>query len=522
MAEPINDDKTLIRKDLLPLITNPRAATTLDGITTALEDWDTNLRLFREAGGSEPNDESKRLTLVQLLPPDVSAYVAMHMELPELSNYTGMKRFAQKYVKILQNLKRRSGKLPAHVIEKHGSPGEDRDEEDEGAAPGEPSEELDLTCLEGLDAQQQIEILAVMKKQGFRAPTRRQGGSRGTAARTGARTATQFNAGAKPPPRGRDDITCVNCGKKGHMASECRGVRVDTKDRPCFNCGEKGHLARNCPKPKAVNQVEASAEANVPRRAIVCMVEARERPMPQPAVMADYIKKGKMSKATTSTNRFRPLTLEDVEFWQDVQEVQSKNDKSTENPQLSDVSFPPLPGGDKSAVDAAASTASVVERTEDLTLVVAEPKKKKKEKTDATSADEDFDLILREKWQKHLTTLPEEEARVKGWKSHYWKRWLAEVVELGASESEECEVCIAEDEDVSPDDGRVESIEGSPPDAEEDRRAGPELSHKHQQGGQAKSNIRETAFCRDEPSGESLPWPTALVEDEALVCGTCE
>ena len=88
VAEPINDDKTLIRKDLLPLITNPRAATTLDGITTALEDWDTNLRLFREAGGSEPNDESKRLTIVQLLPLDVSAYVAMHMELPELSSYT--------------------------------------------------------------------------------------------------------------------------------------------------------------------------------------------------------------------------------------------------------------------------------------------------------------------------------------------------------------------------------------------------------------------------------------------------
>ena len=114
------------------------------------------------------------------------------------------------------------------------------------------------------------------------------------------------------------------------MASECRGARVETKDRPCFNCSEKGHLARNCTKPKAVNQVEASAEAaNVPRRAVICMVEAYECSMPQPAVMADYIKPNKISKVPADTNRFCPLTLEDVEFGHDVQEDQRKDDKST-------------------------------------------------------------------------------------------------------------------------------------------------------------------------------------------------
>ena len=38
VPEPINDDKTMVRKDLLLLITNPRSASSLDGIRAAFED----------------------------------------------------------------------------------------------------------------------------------------------------------------------------------------------------------------------------------------------------------------------------------------------------------------------------------------------------------------------------------------------------------------------------------------------------------------------------------------------------
>ena len=116
VAEPINDDKTMIRKDLLPLITKPRSASSLDGISAAFEDWDTNIRLFKAAHGSEPTDETKRLTLLQMLQQDVSAYAVMHMELPELSTFSGMKRVTMKYVKVIQNL-RRKGRAPAHIVE---------------------------------------------------------------------------------------------------------------------------------------------------------------------------------------------------------------------------------------------------------------------------------------------------------------------------------------------------------------------------------------------------------------------
>ncbi|KAL6263090.1 hypothetical protein P5V15_005892 [Pogonomyrmex californicus] len=40
------------------------------------------------------------------------------------------------------------------------------------------------------------------------------------------------------------DITCKNCGRKGHHYKECRG------DLTCFFCKAKGHRRYDCPKLK--------------------------------------------------------------------------------------------------------------------------------------------------------------------------------------------------------------------------------------------------------------------------------
>ena len=62
LAEPINDDKQLVQKELLPLMTNPKPAATMDKVVDAVRDWDTNMRLFKAAGGA-----SRRITSVVLL-----------------------------------------------------------------------------------------------------------------------------------------------------------------------------------------------------------------------------------------------------------------------------------------------------------------------------------------------------------------------------------------------------------------------------------------------------------------------
>ena len=46
IAEPINDDKALVRKDFLPKVTNLRKATGLDDLPKALEEWESNKRFY--------------------------------------------------------------------------------------------------------------------------------------------------------------------------------------------------------------------------------------------------------------------------------------------------------------------------------------------------------------------------------------------------------------------------------------------------------------------------------------------
>ena len=51
---------------------------------------------------------------------------------------------------------------------------------------------------------------------------------------------------ARPPPRDRADVQCINCNRKGHTAQDCRQPRVEKDKRKCFLCDQPGHVARDC------------------------------------------------------------------------------------------------------------------------------------------------------------------------------------------------------------------------------------------------------------------------------------
>ena len=102
LAEPINEDKELVHKDMLPLVTNPTAAANMEGVEEAVRNWDTNIRLFKKAGGVEPQDNQKRITLIRMLPVYVAAYISMHWELPEYCTSKKLRDFAFKCIKVLR------------------------------------------------------------------------------------------------------------------------------------------------------------------------------------------------------------------------------------------------------------------------------------------------------------------------------------------------------------------------------------------------------------------------------------
>ena len=65
----------------------------MDSVANAVRDWDTNMRLFKEAGGTEPPDEQRRISLIRMLPVEIAAYISMHWEEPQYSTFVELKKF---------------------------------------------------------------------------------------------------------------------------------------------------------------------------------------------------------------------------------------------------------------------------------------------------------------------------------------------------------------------------------------------------------------------------------------------
>ena len=107
-------------------------------------------------------------------------------------------------------------------------------------------------------------------------------------------------------------MSCINCGRKGHAASECRQARVEKGDRPCFTSGKTGHEARMCPQ-KPAPRAPLKALEDVPRRvAAMCIIDAdgfTKLPPRSGQRLGDFIASAPARRC--NSNRFRPLSLED-------------------------------------------------------------------------------------------------------------------------------------------------------------------------------------------------------------------
>ena len=76
-------------------------------------------------------------------------------------------------------------------------------------------------------------------------------GKRGKWGRKGGCRKGGDRKGSDPPPRGRSDLRCMNCGGKGHSYRDCREKELPRDQRPCLNCGKPGLISRNCIQPCA-------------------------------------------------------------------------------------------------------------------------------------------------------------------------------------------------------------------------------------------------------------------------------
>ena len=105
-----------MRSDLLPLANNPKSASTINDLQQKLEDWDTNRLLMVENGASLPNDETRRLAFVEMLPAEINAYITMRLDDPSFDTFSNIKKYALKYVKVLQKQKKKKVSGGVHLF----------------------------------------------------------------------------------------------------------------------------------------------------------------------------------------------------------------------------------------------------------------------------------------------------------------------------------------------------------------------------------------------------------------------
>ena len=110
-------------------------------------------------------------------------------------------------------------------------PGVDFGQQEEVDWITEQNELLSQMRESGTDSNTQAMVLAIM-----RGLFQKRFGQRGQAGQR-----NNYRNGPAAPPRGMQDMSCVNCGQKGHMADKCPKPKVDRVNQPCFGCGKSGH-----------------------------------------------------------------------------------------------------------------------------------------------------------------------------------------------------------------------------------------------------------------------------------------
>ena len=95
------------------------------------------------------------------------------------------------------------------------------------------------------------EVAAVFKGRQARDARKTKGRRSGAGAPGAPGARPPAGKGARQWPVGSAALKkCVNCGKPGHEAANCRGPKRERGARPCSNCGATGHISKECRKPR--------------------------------------------------------------------------------------------------------------------------------------------------------------------------------------------------------------------------------------------------------------------------------
>ena len=138
-------------------------------------------------------------------------------------------------------------------------------------------------------------------------------------------TSRSASAPARPPPRDKADVQCINCNRKGFTAQECRQPKVDNAQRTCLLCNKTGHIARDCkerPAPIQAIQQQPLQRGSQDPACLGCVqvadpdgfIPVRRGLRAQDANLGDFIRASTADRKSHAarSNRFRELTVDDL------------------------------------------------------------------------------------------------------------------------------------------------------------------------------------------------------------------
>ena len=219
ITEPILASKADRRADFQDKVNNPRRAKNIPDLPRALEEWDSNYRMFIENGGKDLDNEEKRNLLLKMIPTEAAAQLTM--QIANVQDYSLLKKAIKDFVRTVAKIQgTRAG--PLHVVDGQNE-GDSQDFEGSQDMPELSEEERFDMLRERVGEEAAVECFAFMRGGGGnrggggRPPFRPRNGAPAKGTKFAAAYGGQFGGrgAALAPPRGREDMNCVNCWKKG-------------------------------------------------------------------------------------------------------------------------------------------------------------------------------------------------------------------------------------------------------------------------------------------------------------------
>ena len=227
-------------------------------ISQAIEEWEERYRILKDEDKESELPESWRMTaLKKILCGDIKKHIELREE--EIKGYDELRKIIMNWA-----VNKKLEKSKHDPMDIGGVDGEE---------PLYPVTELEeLTKLldaynvstGGFEDEEGEDIDAVSKgkgrgkgQKGYQGKGKGKGGQSTIQALIAQLKAMKT---APPPINPHADKECGNCGKKGHIARDCRKPIVET--RTCNRCGKAGHVKKDCKvRINSVEEGEPEAES---------------------------------------------------------------------------------------------------------------------------------------------------------------------------------------------------------------------------------------------------------------------